>query len=170
MLKSLSISLFDLCRVPIISFNFCLFSLAAYPLAFRIEMTWTRVSCCLVYACINWFTCGLIPCVSFMVAEPESHFNASLRKGNKLVLDHGFSESVLSNCTADPMVHLYDSWMLPMLENSSRRVLNVVQMPVVGLGVLPWVDELVSSDGWAYTVVCLSLWVICRQWLFMSGL
>ena len=50
-----------------------------------------------------------------MVAEPASHFNASLRKGNKLVLDHGFSESVLSNCTADPIVHLYDSWMLPML-------------------------------------------------------
>ena len=51
-----------------------------------------------------------ISCGSF----PVSHFNASPRKGNRLLFDHGFSESVLSNYTADFMVGLYDSYMLSM--------------------------------------------------------
>ena len=47
-----------------------------------------------------------------MVAVPVSHFNASLKKGNRLLLGHGFSggdmfyELVWSNCTAVLMVGL----------------------------------------------------------------
>ena len=49
-----------------------------------------------------------------MVAVPVSHFSTSPRKGNRLLLDHGFSggdsflnsDPVLSNCTADHMVGL----------------------------------------------------------------
>ena len=37
---------------------------------------------------------------------PVSHVNTSPKKGNRLLLDHGFSESVLSNCTADLMMGL----------------------------------------------------------------
>ena len=52
-----------------------------------------------------------------MVAVPVSHFSTSPKKGNGLLLDHGFSDgdrflnsdSVLSNCTADHMVGLQDS-------------------------------------------------------------
>ena len=79
---------------------------------FQIKMTWTRVSCCLVYVCIGWFTCCLISYVSVVVAVPEIHFNASHKKGNSLLLDHGvsdgdiFSESGLSNCTVDIMMGL----------------------------------------------------------------
>ena len=79
---------------------------------FRIDMTWTRVSCYFVSSCINWFTHYLTPCVSLMVAVSVSHFSAPLKKGNRLLLDCGFSdydrfsESVLSNCTADCMVGL----------------------------------------------------------------
>ena len=124
MLKILSKSSFDLCRTSIISLNFCLFTWVAYLVMFRIEMTWTRVSCHLVCTCINWFTCYLISHVSLMVALPVSQFNAPPRIGNRLLLDDGFSESVLSNCTADLMVGLYDSSMLSMLENLSRRVLS----------------------------------------------
>ena len=79
---------------------------AAYLVTFRIDMTWTRVSCCLPHVCINWFTCCLISHVSLVVAVPVSHFNAFSRKGNRLLLDHMFSELYLSNCTANFMVHL----------------------------------------------------------------
>ena len=47
-----------------------------------------------------------------MVAVPASHFSASPKKGNRFPLDCGFSgggmfsDSVLSNCTADDMVGL----------------------------------------------------------------
>ena len=47
-----------------------------------------------------------------MIAVPVSHFCAFPKKGNRLLLDYGFSggdmffESVLSNCTADHMVGL----------------------------------------------------------------
>ena len=83
-------------------------------------MAYTRVSCCLVCSCISWDTPCLISHVSFMVAVPVSHFNASPKKGNRLLLDHGFSgsdrfwnsDSVLSNCTAHHMV------------DSPRRTLN----------------------------------------------
>ena len=79
---------------------------------FRIEMTWNRVSCCLVCACISWFTCYFISSVSLVVAVLFIHFSASPKKGNRLLLDNGFlggdmlSDSVLSNCTADCMVGL----------------------------------------------------------------
>ena len=79
---------------------------------FRIEITWTRDSCCLVCACVSWFTCCLISCVSIVEAVPVSQLNASPKKGNRLLLDCGFSvgdrfsESVLSNCTVDLMVGL----------------------------------------------------------------
>ena len=105
-LKSLSKSSFDLCRASIISFNFCLFTWATYLVTFRIEIIWTRDSCCLFCVCISWFTCCLIFYVSLVVAVPASYFNASPRKGNRLLFDCGFSESVLSICTADFMVGL----------------------------------------------------------------
>ena len=105
-LKGLSKSSYDLCRVSIISFNFCLFTWATYLVTFRIEMTWTIVSCCLFCACIIWFTCYLISHVPLVVAVPVSNFNASPRKGNRLLFDCEFSESVLSNSTIDFMVHL----------------------------------------------------------------
>ena len=47
-----------------------------------------------------------------MVAVLVSHFSASPKKGNRHLLDHGFSgddmfsDSVLSNCTADHMADL----------------------------------------------------------------
>ena len=69
----------------------------------------------LVCACISWFTHCLASHVSLLVAMPISHFSASSKKGNRLLLDHGFSggnmfsESVLINCTSDHMVGLYDS-------------------------------------------------------------
>ena len=52
-----------------------------------------------------------------MVAVPISHFGTSPKKGNRLLLDHGFSDgdrfsnsdSVLRNWTADNMVILWDS-------------------------------------------------------------
>ena len=75
-------------------------------------MMWTTVSCCLVCSFISWFTHCLISHVSLMVAVPVSHFNASPKEGNRPFLDHGFSggdmfsDSVLSNCTADCMVGL----------------------------------------------------------------
>ena len=79
---------------------------------FRIEMAWTGVSYCVACACINWFTCYLISHVSLVVAVPLSHFHRILF--NRHLLDCGlsgrdmFSESVLSNCTADLMVGLWD--------------------------------------------------------------
>ena len=79
---------------------------------FRIEMTWTRVSCCVACACISWFTCCLISHISLVVPLPVSHFSPSPKKGNRIPLDYGFSggdmfsESVWSNCTADHMVGL----------------------------------------------------------------
>ena len=69
-------------------------------------MTWTKVSHCLVFSCISWFTYCLISCIFLKVAVPVSHFNTSPKNGNKLLLDYGFSggdmfsDSVLSNCTA----------------------------------------------------------------------
>ena len=58
--------------------------------------------------------CCLNFCASFVVAVPVSQFSASPKKGNRLLLYCGFlggdrfsnSDSVLSNCTADPMVCL----------------------------------------------------------------
>ena len=75
-------------------------------------MTWTRVSCCLVCACISWLTCCFISNVSLVVAVPVTHFNAAPKKGTMLFLDHGFSggdmfaKSVLSSCTANLMADL----------------------------------------------------------------
>ena len=106
MLKSLSKSSFDLCRASIISFSFLMFMWATYLVTFRIEMTWTRVSCCFVSACISWFMCCLTPHASHMVALPVSHYNASPGEGNRLLLDDGLSESVSSNSTPDHMVGL----------------------------------------------------------------
>ena len=62
-----------------------------------------------------------------MVAVPVNHFSTSPNKGNRLLSDCGSSggdrcsDSILYNCTADCMVGLWDSLMLSMLENSSRR-------------------------------------------------
>ena len=103
-LKSLPKSSSNLCRASLISFNFCLFTWAAYPVTFKIEMTWTRVSCCLLFACVNWFTCYFISHVSLVVAVSDSHFNTSPGKGNRLLLDHWLSESALSN----PHCRFYD--------------------------------------------------------------
>ena len=89
-LKSLSKSSFDLCTVPIISFNFCLSTWAAYPVMFRIEMTWTRVSCCLLCACIGRLTHCLLSHVCLVIAVPVSHFYASPRKGNRLLFNCKF--------------------------------------------------------------------------------
>ena len=79
---------------------------------FRIEMTWTRVSNYLVCACISWFTCCFIFGISLVVDVPFSHFSASAKKGNRLLLDleflggDMFSDPVLSNSTADCMIGL----------------------------------------------------------------
>ena len=105
-LKSLSKSSFDLYRTSINSFNFCLFTWAAYLVTFWMEMTWTRVSCCLHCASISWFTHCLIFNVFLMVAVHVSHYNVSSRKGNMLLFDHGFSELILSNHTANLMAGL----------------------------------------------------------------
>ena len=105
-LKSLFKSSIDLCRASITSFNFCLLTWATYLVTFRIQMTWTRSSCCLLCACIGWFTCCLISHVSLVVAVPVSHFNVSPRKDNRLLFDHGFSELISSNHTADFMMGL----------------------------------------------------------------
>ena len=97
-----------------IDIHFCLLTWAAYFETFRIDIIWIRVSCCLVCSCINWFTHYLISCGSLVVAVPVIHFSASPKKSNRLLLDHGFSggdrfsKSVLSNCTADCMVGLWD--------------------------------------------------------------
>ena len=72
--RYLVLSSFDLWRASIISFNFYLFTWAAYLVTFRIEMTWIRVSCCLVCACISWFTCCLISHISLVVAVPVKPF------------------------------------------------------------------------------------------------
>ena len=75
-------------------------------------MTWTRVSCYLVCACISWFTHCLISHVSLVVVVLVSHLVQSLRRVKCFFLDQGFScgdrfsESVLSNCTADLLVGL----------------------------------------------------------------
>ena len=100
--------------MSVISFNFNLFTWTAHLVIFRIDMTLTRVPCSLACSCISWFTCCLISHVSFVVVVPVSHFSASPKKGNRLLLDCGFSvgdrvsnsDSVLSNCTADHMVGL----------------------------------------------------------------
>ena len=42
-----------------------------------IDMTWTRVSCCLICSCISWFMHCLILHMSLVVAVLVSHFNAS---------------------------------------------------------------------------------------------
>ena len=96
---------------------------------YRIDITWTGVSCCLVCSCISWFTHCLISHVSLMVAVPVSHLSASPKKGNRLLLDHGFSggdrcsDSVL-NCT-----DCKDRWLVGFIDavyagNSSRRTLS----------------------------------------------
>ena len=78
----------------------------------RIEMTWTRVSCCLISSCISQFMHYMISHVSSMVDVPVSHISASPKKGNIPLLDWGFSggdrfsDSVLSNCTANHMIGL----------------------------------------------------------------
>ena len=77
-------------------------------------MPWTRVSCCLVCSCISCFKHWLISHVSLMGAVPVSHFSAYPKKGNGLLLDHGFSGGdsfsnsnlVLNNCTAECMAGL----------------------------------------------------------------
>ena len=86
-------------------------------MTFRIDMIWTRLSRVLVCFCISWFTHCLISCVSFVIVVPVCHCSTSSKKGNRLLLDHGFSggdrfsnsDSVLCNCTADHMVGLQDS-------------------------------------------------------------
>ena len=54
-------------------------------------MTWTRISYHLVCSCISWFTFCLISHVSLVVAVPVSHFSASTKKDNSLLLGYGFS-------------------------------------------------------------------------------
>ena len=84
-LKSLSKSSFDLCTASTTSFNVCLFTWVAYLVIFRIKMTWTRDFYCLFCVGIIWFTHCLISNVSLVVALPVGYFNASPRKGNRLL-------------------------------------------------------------------------------------
>ena len=91
-LNNLFKSLFDYWRASTISFSFRLFTCTAFLVTFWIDMTWTRVSCCLVCSCISWFTHYFISHVSFVVTIPVSHFSASPKKGNRLILDCGFSD------------------------------------------------------------------------------
>ena len=46
----------------------------------------------------------------------------------------------------------------------------LVDMPVVVLGVLQVINELVSSHGWTYAVVYLNYLVICELWWSMSSM
>ena len=64
----------------------CLFTCAAYHLMLRIHTMCTRVSCCVDWASMSWFTCSLILLTSFVVAVPVSYLRASPKKGSKLLL------------------------------------------------------------------------------------
>ena len=91
MLSSVFTSSFAYWRASITSFSFCLFTLVAYHVMFRMDMICTIVSCCFVCSCISCFICCLISLVFFIVAVPVNHCSASPKMGCKLLLGHGLS-------------------------------------------------------------------------------
>ena len=69
-------------------FMLCLFACAVYYVMLRMDTMWTKVSWCVDWASMSWFTCSLIQLTSFVVAVPVSHLRALSKKGNRLLLRH----------------------------------------------------------------------------------
>ena len=155
-------SSFDLWKASIISFNFCLFTWAAYLLMCRTDMTWTRVSCCFVCSCISCFMHCLISCVSFVVAVHVSHFSASPRRVIGFSQIMGFQVVtgffILTQFWATVLLIIWlacriHRWYLCWKIHLEGHCIQSVML-LVGLGVSLLVGELRSSVSWTYIVVC----------------
>ena len=89
MLNSIFTSALIFQRASITSFSFCLFTWVVYCVMFMMVIMCTKVSCCFVCSCINWFICHLLFLVSFIMAVPVKYCSASPEKGNRHLLGHG---------------------------------------------------------------------------------
>ena len=64
----------------------CLLTCAAYLVTFRIDTMCTKVSYCVGWISVSWFSCSQMLLTSFVVAVTVSHRRALPKKGNRLLL------------------------------------------------------------------------------------
>ena len=96
-------------------FILCLLTCPAYLVAFRMDLTCTKVSCCVNWVSISWFTCCLILLTSFVVVVPVSHLRALLRRAIGYFYDKYCCVCVhqMKNpCLKDPGVVIVSEWVL----------------------------------------------------------
>ena len=107
-------------------FMLCLFTCAAYCVMLRIDTMCTKVSCCVDWASMNWFTISLILLTSFVVAVPVSHLTVLPKKGNKLLLRQlllftcpSNEGSVFRRLIAEMMVGLWELYISLIVMSST---------------------------------------------------
>ena len=161
-------------------FMLCLFTCVAYLVTLRMDTMCTRVSCCVDWTSMSWFTCSLILLTSFVVAVPVSHLRALHKKGNRLLLRWlllftcpSNEGSVFRRLIAEMMVGLQESYISLILVNSTCSV-DIKWAGVAG----QWLR---NCNSWHVLTTCLlnyfqwhsrcpSVLVICVQWLSMNGM
>ena len=122
----------------------CPFTCATYHVTLRMDTMCTKVSCCIGWASVSWFTCSLILLTSFIVAVPFSHLKALPKKGNSLLLRQllllicpSNKGSVFKRLIAERMevyrIHIYHwYWWFPLVEEIvGELVLQVYELETV---------------------------------------
>ena len=104
----------------------CLFTCTAYLVMLRMYTMCTKVSCCVDWPSMSWFTHSLILLTSYVVAVPVSHLRALPKKGNRLLLQWlllltcpSNEGSVFRRLIAEMMVGLQESCISLILVSST---------------------------------------------------
>ena len=132
----------------------CLLTCTAYLVTFRIDTMCTKVSCCVAWVSVSWFTHALMLLTSFVVAGTVSHHRATPKKGNRLLLwwvllfmcpsNEG---SVLKRLIAEMMVGLQELYI------------SLIVVSSTWIGDSKWVSAagwwLRKSSSWHDLSICL---------------
>ena len=132
----------------------CLFTCAAYCVMLRIDTMWTKVSCCVDWASVSWFTYSLILLTSFVVAVPVNHLRVLPKKGNKLLLRW----LLLSTCPSNEG-SVFRRLIAEMMVGLQELYISLIVVSSTCSGDIKWVGAaghwLRNCNSWHVLSTCL---------------
>ena len=158
-------------------FMLCLFTCAAYLVMLRMDTMCSKVSCCVDWASMSWFTCSLILLTSFVVAAPVSPLRLSPKKGSRLLLwqlllftcssnEGSMFKRLIAEMIVGRIFHCY--WWVPLVvEILSESELQVCDLETVIADVFyPLVYRNISNDipGGQWYVCSDYPRMACQRW------
>ena len=132
----------------------CLFTCAAYLVMLRMDTMCSKVSCCVDWASMNWFTHYLKLLTSFVVVVPVSHLRASPKKDNRLL----FRQLLLFICPSNEG-SMFRRLIAVIIAGLQESYISLIMVSSTCRGRIRWVGAagwwLRKCNSWCVLSTCL---------------